>query len=49
VDRKKRGVPIIVAGSMYFVGEPQKKYQAEQISSVSIRPALDVKHLSAFL
>jgi hypothetical protein len=40
---EKRGVPTIVAGSMYFVGEPQKNYKEEQISTVNIRPAMDVK------
>jgi len=43
VDGEKRGVSIIVADSMYFVRAPQKKYIAEQISTVNIRPAMEVK------
>ncbi len=46
---QKRVVSMIVAGSMYFVAEPQKKYKAEQIATANIRLAKYVKHFSAFL
>jgi hypothetical protein len=39
---------MIVASSMYFVGELKKKYKAEHVATVNIRPAKDVKHCSTF-